>query len=756
MKMKNLFSGIKRYKWVSLVLLGAVLIIIAFAIPEDEMLYVLRSAYWLNRAPLRHDSQLLGSPHTIVTHLKAAHSTGDPLKEIYAALQIAEYPQGGPTLRHSKLFRTEIDNFEQWSGPNNLLPDNFVPRKILDLALKDYDDDSKADSFFIATDIDSDTRSLLGYNANGRRLCCYPAAHYNMDNTLKALAVADLDHLGNEEIVLLSNNSLCIVFRMFVPQPENMDDDMFIRTFGYEGNRTEIEFPRNPWDFLTSVAVGNIDRDNPNIQDVVICSVLGSIFAFRKLGHSNPDEPRCLEKLAAVYLHDDPNSVIEKLEHLREGNEFLYDHLTGRRLNNIANADVDGDGNNEIIFVHPLDGRFIHILEYRDGELVQDGDPVPIPCGVAEYIYNWNLILADVNGDSTPDILLATYDGEGDSPLASPIYIFGYNEEEEQVEFWDNWIQAENEGQEQYFYKDIVCGDLDGDGYNDLVVVKEPWREYNTDRTKLMVFRNRTESPFFRLEEGQIIDENVHACPVIADIDNNMVVDLIYAKLDGLITVLTFTGFSKFRAGWPSEHGGNGNRRYIPPPCSISDTLGLSATGGGDGGGNGKKLKKELEAIYSLRDLVADSNVGKKSLQVYYNYSPHFLELWNILSKNPDLLKQFTGILQEIAKNKNRFVYEITGKTKRVYLFSDRNVDKVYSFMENIYPYLSYELRDAVDEIILPNLEKWRGHNAHAVLTGKVGGVFITTESQLKSDKPSFRSKGQREISATIAEYPSK
>jgi hypothetical protein len=243
-----------------------------------------------------------------------------------------------------------------FAGPQTIsLPNDAIPAAI---ASADLNGDGNQD-LIIADGVGNAAEVLLG-NGDGS---FQPARIYATGNNPRALAIADVNLDGKPDIVLAnqSNNDVSILLGngdgSFLPAQDyvvgSMPDSVVVGDFNGDG--------------MPDIAIANFDTTN-TVNDVSIL-----------LGNGTGTFP------AAVDINSGPTAPFAVVE---------------KDLNGDSRADLilsDRSGDNVDVLIANGDGTFKTPVVYQTG-------PSPWFYIVGEI--NWNLSVADFNGDGIPDILV--------------------------------------------------------------------------------------------------------------------------------------------------------------------------------------------------------------------------------------------------------------------------------------------------------------------------------------------------------------
>ena len=220
-----------------------------------------------------------------------------------------------------------------------------------------------------------------------------------------------------------------------------------------------------------------------------------------------------------------------------------------------ASGDIDNDGDVDLFFGAPKSGFAINdgkanftwfgVHERIDNyfkHVVDPGNPTQQdgPYGVQ------TVEIVDVNKDGNLDIVVggAYKDVEYDDNLTSPTILWGdgsgnfdYNNK---TEVWKLGEKPSYNGRKVDNNDDIVIGDIDGDGINDVVLVyinqidNDPNNNGNTTMFSMInVFKGNSDNSFTNKTE-EWLDDYVKGFPItwllLRDVDNNGYIDIVESE----------------------------------------------------------------------------------------------------------------------------------------------------------------------------------------------------------------------------------
>ena len=220
-----------------------------------------------------------------------------------------------------------------------------------------------------------------------------------------------------------------------------------------------------------------------------------------------------------------------------------------------ASGDIDNDGDVDLFFGAPKSGFAINdgnanftwfeVHERIDNyfkHVVDPGNPTQQdgPYGVQ------TVEIVDVNKDGNLDIVVggAYKDSEYDDNLTSPTILWGdgsgnfdYNNK---TEVWKLGEKPSYNGRKVDNNDDIVIGDIDGDGINDIVLLyinqidNDPNNNGNTTMFSMInVFKGNSDNSFTNKTE-EWLDDYVKGFPItwllLRDVDNNGYIDIVESE----------------------------------------------------------------------------------------------------------------------------------------------------------------------------------------------------------------------------------
>ncbi len=214
-----------------------------------------------------------------------------------------------------------------------------------------------------------------------------------------------------------------------------------------------------------------------------------------------------------------------------------------------ASGDIDNDGDIDLFFGNP-----------KSGFAINDGNANFNWYGVHEKINNYfkdvtehdgaygvqTVEIVDVNNDGNLDLVVGgSYkDASYDQKLTSPTILWGdgsgnfdYNNK---TEVWKLGEKPSHKGKKVDNNDDIVIGDIDGDGINDIVLLyifqidNDPNNNGNTTMYSMInVFKGNSDNSFTN-KTDEWLDDYVKGFPMtwllLRDIDNNGFIDIVESE----------------------------------------------------------------------------------------------------------------------------------------------------------------------------------------------------------------------------------
>lgn len=343
-----------------------------------------------------------------------------------------------------------------------------VPGRVTSLAADDVDGDGKVEIIAGLFNSSSAAACVYVYGCDGRLKPGWPQMREDTEHNLKdyysyyvcsdGIATGDMDGDGLPEIVVPTDNSFVSAYNgdgthvmvdsgVFKSEGDlfNLDGQIpwctvgLYEDYGEEQRRANGGFGWGvAWESLaqkgrkgtygasqTCAAAAFADVDGDGTQEIVLATHMFDRSVSYLSSAANPYNITHI-KYSTVYIFNGdhtrfnkngcdwtsiPTDLTSPLGPCLNQNPTGGDGATRNLGNDVymapAVGDINGDGVNEVLF-NAFDGK-VHCFSVKDSSRELPGWPYTLPGGSGYYEYPTAPVLADVNGDGTPEVVLASW-----------------------------------------------------------------------------------------------------------------------------------------------------------------------------------------------------------------------------------------------------------------------------------------------------------------------------------------------------------
>lgn len=352
------------------------------------------------------------------------------------------------------------------------------------------------------------------YNGWPRTTSC---SGIDIDCNIASIIMSDIDNDLNLEIIAATSN------RIIPSNSSRVAPNLYV--WESNGNLMPGWPDEDDQDtaIIGQIAVGDFSGDT--YPDIVTGRDYNRLFAFNRLGGNiNNYWPHYV-----WYPYDAGNWYDDQIEFPRSSP---------------ALADLNQDGNLEYIVpghrrkaIPPYSYTNPELLVYNANATRFTGWEIPAQGYSLSWVSNTTRmieapVIADLNGDGKPEIIIATQDG----------YVRAYNAEKQKL--WEyNYFQGR-----QVHASEVVVGDVDGDGWNE-IIFGTFWLDLQSRKDVGIIILDHNGV----LNSSLLLDSvGISNSPSLGDLDGDGLIEIAAATYDGYLYVWDTPGLAlPERLPWP-------------------------------------------------------------------------------------------------------------------------------------------------------------------------------------------------------------
>jgi uncharacterized repeat protein (TIGR01451 family) len=274
-------------------------------------------------------------------------------------------------------------------------------------------------------------------------------------------------------------------------------------------------------------------------------------------------------------------------------------HPTSSELRGLSLADLDGDGQIEIVVTAAIGSKTTTWVYQPDGSLRPGWPQLSNDSGYGWGVYNDNSALGDINGDGQVELVVPSdvhyinaYNANGVQLPANPIYggknwgqVGAWESPVIELRGWGTCTDGDPRAERyraNFADGPAAIGDLNGDGVNEVVVTGNMYDCISGYPSKYMaafIFngdRSRFNQNGFDWSVGPIdtgapiqedynVIESAEPNPVLADLDGDGNLEILYASYDGRLHAFWLDKTE--HGSWPYHAYTSGPYRFASEPA---------------------------------------------------------------------------------------------------------------------------------------------------------------------------------------------
>jgi uncharacterized repeat protein (TIGR01451 family) len=273
-------------------------------------------------------------------------------------------------------------------------------------------------------------------------------------------------------------------------------------------------------------------------------------------------------------------------------------HPTSGELRGLSLADLDGDGKLEIVVTAAIGNKTNTWVYEPDGSLRPGWPQLSNNSGYAAGVYNDNSALGDINGDMQAEVVVPSdvhyinaYTSNGVQLPANPIYggrtwgqVGAWQNPETELRGWGTCAAGDLPAERyraNFADGPAAIGDVNGNGVNEVVVTGNMYdctpgyhsqymaafifngdrSRFNQDGYDWLTGPTDTGAP---IQENYNVIESAEPNPVLADLDGDGNLEILYASYDGRLHAFWLDKTE--HGNWPYSVYSSGPYRFASEP----------------------------------------------------------------------------------------------------------------------------------------------------------------------------------------------